>query len=97
MRFGKRGTQRREGPQACPAQAGDHVSRLSPGDHCQQRCSARAPSQRRRRAERLFAFSLLNLSGLILIHIGESVLSQLAFVPGEKKYLKKKKEETNIL
>lgn len=45
----------------------------------------------------MFAFSLLNLSGLILIHIGESVLSQLAFVPGEKKYLKKKKEETNIL
>lgn len=59
--------------------------RLSPGDHCHQRFSARGPSQRRGRAERLFPFSLLNLSGLILIHIGESVLSQLALVPGEKK------------
>lgn len=44
-----------------------------------------APSKRRRKAERLFPFSLLNLSGLILIHIGESVLSELAFVPGKKK------------
>lgn len=57
-----------------------------------------APSKRRRRAERLFPFSLLNLSGLILIHIGESVLSELAFVPGKKKKdLKRRRRETNIL
>lgn len=51
-------------------------------------------SSKRRQAETLFPFSVLNLSGLILVHTGESVLSELAFVPGKKKkkQLKKKKE-----
>lgn len=48
-----------------------------------------ASSNRRKEDKRLFPFSILNLSGLLLIHTGESVLYELAFVPGKKK----KKEE----
>lgn len=52
-----------------------------------------ASSNRRKEDKRLFPFSILNLSGLLLIHTGESVLYELAFVPGKKK--KKKKKEGN--
>lgn len=50
-----------------------------------------ASSKRRREAKRLLPFSELNLSGLILVHTGESVLSELAFVLGKER--RKKKEE----
>ena len=43
----------------------------------------------------MFPFSVFNLSGLILVHAGESVLSELAFVPGKKQPKLKKKKEGN--
>lgn len=77
---------------------------LSPVDHCHRNALQGASSKRRGEAERLFPFSELNLSGLVLVHTGESVLSELAFVPGKKKKnvttnpnLKRRRGERNIL
>lgn len=80
-----------EHPQVCPTRLGDprvqaatcHLWTTATRDTLQG-----ASSKRRREAGRLFAFSVLKLSGLILVHTGESVLSELAFVPGKKKNTK---------
>lgn len=65
-----------------------HLAQLS--------CDSQTGSSKgRREAKRLFPFSELNLSGLILVHTGESVLSELAFVLGKERKKKKKKKEGN--
>lgn len=82
-------------PQVCPAQLGDpcveavtcHLWTTAIRDALQ------VASSKRRETERLFSFSVLNLPDLILVHTGESVLSELAFVPGKKKNNQKKNKK----